>query len=41
MEASSYVIETIHRLSWSLVVEIEGRWPWQGKDETSSRPANP
>ena len=19
-------------LSWSLVVEIEGRWPWQGRD---------
>ena len=22
-------------LSWSLAVEIEGRWPWQGKSETS------
>lgn len=23
-------------LSWSLVVEIEGRWPWQGKPEEES-----
>lgn len=21
-------------LSWSVVVEIEGRWPWQGKTES-------
>lgn len=20
-------------LGWSLIVEMEGRWPWQGKDE--------
>lgn len=24
-------------LSWSLVVEIEGRWPWHAKAETHSR----
>lgn len=23
-------------LSWSMLVEIEGRWPWQGKTETPS-----
>jgi hypothetical protein len=23
-------------LSWSLVLEIEGRWPWQAKPEQSS-----
>ena len=23
-------------LSWSMLVEIEGRWPWQGKTETRS-----
>lgn len=23
-------------LSWSLVVEIEGRWPWQGTEATGS-----
>ncbi len=22
-------------LSWSIVVEIEGRWPWKGKPETN------
>ena len=22
-------------LSWSMVVEIEGRWPWQAKNETA------
>lgn len=22
-------------LSWSLTVEIEGRWPWQGKEQTN------
>jgi len=27
-------------LSWSLVVEIEGRWPWRAKAETHSRGAN-
>jgi uncharacterized membrane protein len=27
-------------LSWSLVVEIEGRWPWQANAETYSRGAN-
>ena len=24
-------------LSWSLVVEIEGRWPWRGADEPRRR----
>jgi len=24
-------------LSWSLAVEIEGRWPWQGRSERPSR----
>jgi uncharacterized membrane protein len=24
-------------LSWSLVVEIEGRWPWQGKGDAETR----
>lgn len=23
-------------LSWSLSVEIEGRWPWQSKSETKN-----
>jgi uncharacterized membrane protein len=23
-------------LSWSLVVEMDGRWPWQGKDNAHS-----
>jgi uncharacterized membrane protein len=27
-------------LSWSLVVEIEGRWPWRAQAETHSRGAN-
>ena len=27
-------------LSWSLVVEIEGRWPWQAQAETPSRGPN-
>jgi uncharacterized membrane protein len=27
-------------LSWSLVVEIEGRWPWRAQAETYSRGAN-
>jgi len=27
-------------LSWSLVVEIEGRWPWQAQAETHSSGAN-
>jgi uncharacterized membrane protein len=27
-------------LSWSLVVEIEGRWPWQAKAETCNRSVN-
>ena len=26
-------------LSWSMVVEIEGRWPWQGKADASSHAA--
>jgi uncharacterized membrane protein len=25
-------------LSWSLVVEIEGRWPWQRRREANARP---
>jgi uncharacterized membrane protein len=28
-------------LSWSMVVEIEGRWPWQGKAGTPSPQAGP
>jgi len=24
-------------LSWSLVVEIEGRWPWRGKESVEAR----
>jgi uncharacterized membrane protein len=28
-------------LSWSMVVEMEGRWPWQGKAETASVTAGP
>jgi uncharacterized membrane protein len=29
-------------LSWSLTVEIEGRWPWQrGREERGRTPANP
>jgi uncharacterized membrane protein len=28
-------------LSWSMVVEIEGRWPWQGKAGTPSHHARP
>ena len=24
-------------LSWSLTVEIEGRWPWQSRSETNTR----
>lgn len=28
-------------LSWSLLVEMEGRWPWQGKAETASHTARP
>jgi uncharacterized membrane protein len=27
-------------LSWSLVVEIEGRWPWQAQADTHGRGAN-
>jgi uncharacterized membrane protein len=27
-------------LSWSLVVEIEGQWPWQAQAETHSHGAN-
>jgi uncharacterized membrane protein len=27
-------------LSWSLVVEVEGRWPWRAQAETHSRGAN-
>jgi uncharacterized membrane protein len=27
-------------LSWSLVVEMEGRWPWRAQAETRSRGAN-
>jgi len=25
-------------LSWSLVVEIDGRWPWQPRPKSSSSP---
>jgi uncharacterized membrane protein len=28
-------------LSWSLVVELEGRWPWQAKAGTPSAPMRP
>ena len=28
-------------LSWSLVVEIEGRWPWHAKAETQARGDHP
>jgi uncharacterized membrane protein len=28
-------------LSWSLVVEIEGRWPWHAKGETQARGDHP
>ncbi len=28
-------------LSWSMLVEMEGRWPWQGKAETTSYTARP
>jgi uncharacterized membrane protein len=28
-------------LSWSLVVEMEGRWPWQAKAGTPSAPMRP
>jgi uncharacterized membrane protein len=28
-------------LSWSLVVEIEGRWPWHAKGETQTRGDHP
>jgi len=24
-------------LSWSIVVEVEGRWPWQRRAESASR----
>ena len=27
-------------LSWSMLVEIDGRWPWQGKTETPSHIAS-
>lgn len=26
-------------LSWSIVVEVEGRWPWQRRDQAASRTA--
>ena len=28
-------------LSWSMLVEMDGRWPWQGKAETTSHTALP
>jgi uncharacterized membrane protein len=28
-------------LSWSLVVEIEGRWPWQPRRSADKEPASP
>jgi uncharacterized membrane protein len=28
-------------LSWSLAVEMEGRWPWQAKAERPSQPLRP
>jgi uncharacterized membrane protein len=28
-------------LSWSMMVEIEGRWPWQGKTESPRQDSHP
>ena len=28
-------------LSWSLAVEMEGSWPWQGRRESTNRQTSP
>ncbi|MGO9931722.1 MAG: DUF1622 domain-containing protein [Steroidobacteraceae bacterium] len=36
-EALAVLVVVRTFLSWSIVVEVEGRWPWQRRDQSASK----